>query len=70
MIVMTLFYLLLIAHIVVGLFCAHLVRGVGLKAKSWFVAGTVLGGLGLLLCCLRLADWKPSFKRTRIARPV
>ena len=60
---MTFFYLLVILHILFGLLCAHMVKSTGLKAESWFVAGTVLGGLGLFLCCLCITDWKKPSRR-------
>ena len=60
---MTFFYLLVILHILFGLLCAHMVKATGLKPESWFVAGTVLGGLGVALCCLCLSDWKRLVRR-------
>jgi hypothetical protein len=61
---MTFFYLLVILHLLFGLLCAHMVKATGLKPEPWFVAGTVLGGLGLALCCLCLSDWKKPIRRT------
>lgn len=57
---MTLFYFLIILHIVIGLFCAHLVRASRrAHADSWFLTGTILGGVGLLICWLRLSNGGP-----------
>ena len=64
---MTWFYLLLILHILLGLLCAYLVKSTRFSAESWFIAGTVFGGLGFLLCWLCVTDWTRSTKNTRIA---
>lgn len=62
---MTFYYLLLILHIVLGLICAHLVKPFGLKPESGFIAGAVLGGLGLCLCFLCISDTGKLFRRRR-----
>lgn len=64
---MTFLYLLVILHIVFGLICAHMVKATGLKPESWFVAGAVLGGFGLCLCCLWMSNAKKLLKRSRRA---
>ena len=64
---MTFFYLLLIVHISIGLLCAHLVKSTRFNSESWFVAGTLFGGLGLFLCWLCVTDWKRSPKHGQIA---
>ena len=45
-------FFFLIVHLMFGLFCAYLAYETKLKAEPWFVAGTILGGLGLLFCWL------------------
>ncbi|MDP6776996.1 MAG: hypothetical protein QGI83_09545 [Candidatus Latescibacteria bacterium] len=45
--------LIVLAHLLIGLFCGHLAYAARLKADSWFLAGALLGGFALIAFCLR-----------------
>lgn len=45
---MTYLYLLLVLHLLFGIGCACLANETRHNIKSWFLAGTVFGGLALL----------------------
>ncbi|MFT5365536.1 MAG: hypothetical protein ACI8V2_000476 [Candidatus Latescibacterota bacterium] len=45
---MTYLYLLLVLHLLFGIGCASLANETRHNIRSWFVAGTVLGGFALI----------------------
>jgi len=45
---MTYIYLLVVLHLVLGVVCACIANETRHNVKSWYIAGTLLGGLALI----------------------
>ncbi|MGA1200066.1 MAG: hypothetical protein ACO36I_26510 [Candidatus Latescibacterota bacterium] len=45
---MTYIYLLVVLHLVLGVACACIANETRHNVKSWYIAGTLLGGLALI----------------------
>lgn len=65
--------LIVLAHLLIGMFCGHLAHAARLKAESWFLAGALLGGFALIAFYLRTHlkrfSHPSKYFMTRKARP-